>query len=189
MSVGWQVTLIVLWVVVLMQTTLILVLFRQVGLVYLGRRDARARDGLPLRSLAPAWEAADLTGRVQASSLFGQRPLLLVFAEPGCAPCKEFLPELREFARQHESDLNTVVVGTDSDDQNREMAREYQLEVPVLTQSRRSISADYRVFASPFVYFIDEEGVIRDKGVVNFRVQLEEKLRALASRRLHEVVA
>lgn len=98
MSLAWQILVVALWAFVLAQAVLILSLYRQFGEIYLGTREARSRDGLPLRSKAPVWTATDQVGRTVSSADFAGAPLLVAFAEPTCTPCKKMMPELREFA-------------------------------------------------------------------------------------------
>jgi cytochrome c biogenesis protein CcmG, thiol:disulfide interchange protein DsbE len=180
MSVPWQVAFLALWAVVLLQTGLVLILYRQVGLVYLGQRSARSRDGLPIGASAPPWEAPDQTGRAVRSDAYLGRPLVLAFADPGCGPCQKLFPELRAFYLNHRTEVGVVCIASSSEFENRKMAKDNELEFPVLTQHATTIGDTYAVVATPFLYVIDHEGVIREKGIVNFRTQIEEKLTALA---------
>ena len=179
MSPAWQALVIALWLVVLVQVALLLALYRQVGIVYLGSRSARARDGLDLLREAPEWEADDHRGaRVCSANLRG-RPLLLVFAEPNCGPCQQLMPELKSFADRHREDLSVVVVGAADDRVNRQMADRYLLDSPVVSQVDRSLASLFNVSATPFIYFIDSQGVVREKGIVNGQEQLEEKFQVV----------
>jgi methylamine dehydrogenase accessory protein MauD len=179
MTTSWQVAFIALWALVLLQIGLILILYRQVGLVYLGQSQARTRDGLPIGESAPSWEAPDQNGGAVRSEVFRGRPLVLTFADPGCGPCQKLFPELRAFYARHGTEISVVCVASSNEFENRKMARAHDLEFPVLTQHANVISDAYAVVATPFLYVIDQEGVIREKGIVNFRGQIEEKLTAL----------
>jgi len=187
MSSGWQLLVIALWLVVIVQGGLILLLYRQFGLDYLGRSEARSRDGLPLRSAAPSWELLDENGVVQSSTALRGDPLLLVFADLSCPPCRKLLPELEEFATQHPGIIVKIVGSSDAED-NRQMIERYTPSISVLTQIGTEVSDLYRVTATPFLYLIDEAGEIREKGIVNFRAQIEEKLMALKARAGEEVL-
>jgi methylamine dehydrogenase accessory protein MauD len=179
MSPGWQALVIALWVVVLVEMGLLLALYRQVGIVYLGSRSARARDGLDLLREAPDWEAEDYSGARVGSITTRGRPLLLVFAEPNCSPCQQLMPELKTFTDRHREELAVVVVGASDDRVNRQMADRYLLDAPVVSQADRTLSSLFNVSATPFIYFIDEQGVIREKGIVNTQDQLEQKFQAV----------
>jgi methylamine dehydrogenase accessory protein MauD len=188
LSVAWQVLVIALWVVVVAQAGLILALYRQFGLIYLAQGDARSRDGLPLRSKAPPWEAEDQMGVVRNFAEFHNRPTVLVFADPGCRPCKKLMPELRDFVLQHRDRLDVVIIGSDDAEDNREMAEHYALDLPVIRQHDGELAALYNVTATPFVFVIDAEGAIREKGVVNLRDQLDEKITVLEKEHREEVL-
>jgi cytochrome c biogenesis protein CcmG, thiol:disulfide interchange protein DsbE len=180
LSTAWQIAVVALWAIVVLQIGLILILYRQVGLVYLGQRSARQRDGLPIGAAAPPWEAPDQDGDSVRLEEFRGRPLVLAFADPGCGPCQKLFPELRDFHAEHGSEVAVACISSPNDFENRKMATEHGLEFPVLTQHASTISDLYAVVATPFLYVIDEEGVVREKGIVNFRTQIEEKLTAIA---------
>jgi methylamine dehydrogenase accessory protein MauD len=187
-SAGWQVAVVSLWAVVIAQTALLLVLYRQVGLVFLGQSSARSRDGLRVGSVAPEWQAVDQFGAVHDLDDYRGTPLLLVFAEPGCGPCQKLFPELRTFSEEHRDAINVVSVGSDNELANRSAANKFGLDFPVLTQHRQTISTSYKVVATPFAYVIDEDGVVREKGIVNTGAQVHEKLAVLGELRLREGV-
>lgn len=179
MSGAWQAVAISTAVLAVIELYLTLVLFRQFGLVYLGRSDARSRDGLPLRTVSPQWEAMDQWGQRRTSEEFLGRPQLLVFTDAGCAPCSKLMPELRAFSAEVNGDISVVIFGRSDKAINAAVAEQYELEMPVLTQSNDDVSRAFRVVATPFVFFVDAQGQIREKGVVNHREQLEKKSKSI----------
>lgn len=179
MPTTWAILIVVLWAVVLLEMALLLALYRQVGIVYLGQAPARARDGLPLLALSPRWHGRDHRGNDISSDMFSGRPLLLVFADPNCGPCQTLMPDLHDFATAHADDVGVVVAASADERANRQMAERYFLDVPVVGQENRVLADRFRVTVTPFMFLIDDEGRIRDKGIVNGRGQLEEKLAKL----------
>jgi len=175
---AWQALVISLSVVVLVQMVLVLALYRQFGLVYLGRAEARSRDGLALRTVAPKWQAADQFGQTHSSSDYLGRAQVIIFAEPGCEPCKKLLPELRVFADEND-DVGVILVGSSDLVLNRAMAEAHGVDLPILTQKEDDLSGMFKVTATPFLFVVDQEGVIREKGIVNVKGQIEEKLLAV----------
>lgn len=188
MSLPWEVAFIALWMVALLQTALVLVLYRQAGLVYLGQSHARSRDGLQVGVEAPSWEAPDQHGNSVRLEDFRGRVLVLAFADPGCGPCRKFLPELEEFHVRHGVTTGVACIASPSEFENRKMAKEFGLTMPVVSQYANAIGDAYRVVATPFVYVVDEEGHIRERGIVNFRTQIEDMLAGLDSHPLPEGV-
>ena len=181
MSLAWQVLVVALWVVVVCQTALVLVLYRQVGIVYLGRAPARSRDGLPLHSSAPEWKANDQSGQALSSEALRGSPLLLVFADPDCRPCQRLMPDLKTFADVHAGKINVIVAGSDDERANRDMIERYLLRFPVLHQQDHELKGAFAVTATPFAYVIDEQGRIREKGIVNSMAHIEAKLAVLGT--------
>jgi methylamine dehydrogenase accessory protein MauD len=179
MSPAWQAMVVALWLVALIQVGLVLALYRQVGIVYLGSRSARERDGLELFLEAPDWEADDHQGRRVRSNDLRGRPLVLAFADPNCGPCQQLMPELKAFSDRYREQISIVVVGSADDRANRQMADRYLLDFSIVSQAGRRLTNVFNVVATPFVYFIDSKGVIRDKGIVNGQEQLEAKLQVL----------
>jgi len=174
MTGAWQAVIVVLTLLVLIEAVLILSLYRQFGEIYLGQRDARSRDGLPVSSRAPSWDAFDVAEDKRTSRAFLGRALALVFVEPSCGPCKQLLTSLGGFARDHAASLAVAVAGASDEIDNKQMVQRYELALPVLTQREQHLAALFNVTATPFVHVIDEEGLIRAKGIVNTRAQLEE---------------
>jgi peroxiredoxin len=186
MSTTWQVVVVALWLVVMVQLFLILVLYRQFGLVYLGRGEARSRDGLPLRTSVPSWRAVDQDGRERNAEEFLGQPQLIVFTDANCGPCQKLMPELAAYYREELDDVRVVVIGTDDAFLNNAMTERFGLEMPVLTQHEDEVSGQFRVTATPFVFVVDGDGTIREKGIVNHRNQIVEKMRAVVDRRARE---
>jgi peroxiredoxin len=186
MSASWQVVVVALWLVAIVQLFLILVLYRQFGLVYLGRGEARSRDGLPLRTRAPSWRALDQDGQERSAEEFIGRPQLIAFTDANCSPCQQLMPELAAYYRETLDDVHVIVIGTDDSFLNEAMAERYGLEMPVLTQHEDEVSGQFRVTATPFVFVVDAEGAIREKGIVNHRDQIVEKMRAVIHPRARE---
>jgi thiol-disulfide isomerase/thioredoxin len=175
----WNVLTLVLCGVVLLQTLLIVVLYRQVGLVYLGFSSTRVRDGLPVGSRAPEFRGVDGSGRECVLGDFAGAPLVLVFAEAGCAPCRALMPELQRFADDHRGEVGVVVVGSDDPVINAAFEEEHLRGVPIITQEADETSQRYQIRATPFAYVVDANGEIRDRGVINYATQLEHMLEGL----------
>src|SRR5206468_2017627 len=59
------------------------------------------------------------------------------------------------------------VVNNGDPEVTRRWAAEVQARFPVLAQERFSLSRRYEVYATPFAFVIDEQGVITSKGIIN----------------------
>jgi thioredoxin-related protein len=91
--------------------------------------------------------------------LESSRPLLLVFADPGCGPCNALLPEVARWQREQSSILNIVLVSSGDIEVNREKAREYGL-TQVLLQKEREVATAFRYAGTPSAVLIGADGLI-----------------------------
>lgn len=125
------------------------------------------RNGLPPGELAPDFTLPDLTGRVLTLSGHSDRDTLLVFVQSRCGPCHAIVPELNRLQRRR--DLQVLAVLHADSDEAQEWAAETRPEFPVAVQEDWSVSKQYEVFATPFAFLIDRQGVIRSKGILSRR--------------------
>src|SRR5438067_7226270 len=95
----WIVSFIALWIIVIGEGVLILLLYRQLGVLYLGSAAGVSRDGLAVGSQAPDFTLADIDGQPHKLSSMRGRNILLLFGSSHCDPCRRLLPGLEEFAR------------------------------------------------------------------------------------------
>jgi methylamine dehydrogenase accessory protein MauD len=162
----------VLWVLVIALTFFVLVLYRQVGEMYLGGKQGRTRDGILVGHEVPRFHATDLAGRTVEMPL--GRSTLLVFAMPDCAPCRALMPDLARFARLQMPELSTVIVAGANDALNGEFGAVAGPDVAVLGQRDLVITTKYRVRSTPFAFYLDASGTVRAKGITNRFGDLEE---------------
>ena len=164
-----------LWVLMLGVIVALWALARQVGILYerVAPMGALITDAGPkLGEASPRFDLPALSGATVA--IGGERPKsqLIFFLSPTCPVCKKLLPILRS-ASQAERNWLDVVIASDGDStQHLGFYRDAKLE-----QFPYVLSADlgmtYRVSRLPDAVLLDEHGVIRAKGLINNREQLE----------------
>src|SRR5262249_51572560 len=93
------------------------------------------------------------------------RRLLLVFVQHGCKPCRNIVPELNRV--QQQARLQVLAITNGDPEKARRWTEEVGADFPVLAQESWSVSRRYEVFATPFAFLIDEQGVVRTKGLVS----------------------
>jgi methylamine dehydrogenase accessory protein MauD len=125
------------------------------------------REGLKIGRKAPDFTLPSTHGPECSLSDFAGRKVLLVLTQSGCGPCMEIVPELN---RLHErGECQVLVVNNGEPAETRQWASKTKARFPVLMQEKFSLSKRYEVFVTPFAFLIDEQGVIRSKGLAGSR--------------------
>ncbi|HLG65312.1 MAG TPA: redoxin domain-containing protein [Ktedonosporobacter sp.] len=166
----------------LFETVLLLLLLRALGelrqhMASSGTGQSRffADRGLPLESQAPMFVALDHEDRpVRLEDTQGRRRVL-AFVSPGCPACETTIDALNDFLREQKSVAVFVIGGTDKK-ANRAYAAERKAEMPILTPDAKLAREVYLIQGIPFVYILDEKGVIKAKGIVNALEHLHQLL-------------
>lgn len=178
----WIALLIALWCLTLLVGLLLFGLLRQVGLIHrqieaLTVSHVSPPEGLEVGAIAPSFTLDKVGGGRISLEEFREYSLLLAFVSPSCGPCKSFLPELNKVSThlQHQ----TLVVSMGSLEENERLRETLGLKMPLAVQRGMETANLYKIRATPYVYAIDEHGVIRDGKVANTAHQLEEMLHPL----------
>ena len=116
---------------------------------------------LPVGRQAPDFELSTLSG--QKLSLTALRssgkPLLLVFANPDCAPCDAVMPRIARWQREHVDHVQIAVITRGSVQANRAKA-EQQGVGTVLVQKEREVTDAYYVDSVPSAILVSPDGRI-----------------------------
>jgi methylamine dehydrogenase accessory protein MauD len=164
-----------LWVLMLGVIVALWALARQVGILYerVAPMGALITDAGPkLGEASPRFDLPALSGATIPIGGERAKSQLIFFLSPTCPVCKKLLPILRS-ASQAERNWLDVVLASDGDStQHLGFYRDAKLE-----QFPYVLSADlgmtYRVSRLPYAVLLDEHGIIRAKGLINNREQLE----------------
>lgn len=173
MSGPWLVSYIVLWAVVLFQGVVIVVVLRQLGIMYLGTAQGVARDGIAAGQRAPEFVASGLDGGHVTLADFRGMPLLLVFGSATCAPCRGLIPDLNAFALEKREELRALFLCRGGVDEARGFASELSVQVPVAAHPDEELPEKFKTRVTPFAFLIDAEGVVLAKGLANNRAHLD----------------
>src|SRR5438128_2483302 len=93
----WLISYIALWALVLVLAMLVLLLYRQLGIMYLGSAEGVSRDGLAPGTKAPDFSLTDQYDNAQRLANYRGRAAVLLFGSPHCSPCRILLPQLHEW--------------------------------------------------------------------------------------------
>ncbi|TBU93336.1 methylamine dehydrogenase accessory protein MauD [Stutzerimonas kirkiae] len=166
----------VLTVLVLGLIVVVFALARQIGILFerVTPVGAMINDSGPkVGETSPAFTLQSLNGGNDVA--FGmQRPrsTLVFFLSPTCPICKKLLPTLKSI-RSAEGNWLDVVLASDGDPlKHRAFIEQAGLaEFPyVLSQE---LGTTYRIARLPFAVLMDADGIVRAKGLINSREQLE----------------
>jgi methylamine dehydrogenase accessory protein MauD len=123
--------------------------------------EAREMTGLPVGTPAPTFNLPDLEGeRVTLDSLRSpDRPVLLLFTEPGCEYCRELLPEVGRWQDKLADELTIALISCDDPEENRAMSDEHGLS-RVLLENDWEVSEVYQVTGTPSAVLVEPDGTI-----------------------------
>lgn len=102
-------------------------------------------DGLPIGAPAPAFDVDDLDGRARTLDDLraAGRPVVVLFSDPGCGPCRALRPDIATWRREHAGTLEIVVL-----ERRRDVAHAYDAHA---TPTAVVVSADGRIGSPPAV--------------------------------------
>ena len=179
MSGWWLASYVILWVVTVAMFVVLLVVLRQLGLMYMrGGGAPRLEEGPPIGAIIPRFEEAEDVGGAEISFPDELAELsFLLFTSPRCRICEDALRGIAEITRDF--DVRVVVVSEGDAEQNRRL-REIVDGGASFTSSpaRQRI---LQVHTHPYGVVTDRDGIVLDKGVVNGTRDLEVLLQAARS--------
>lgn len=182
MSGSWVVAYVVLWVAVLLCTTVLIGVLRRVS-VTLERAEellssaasGMVLEGLPPRSPLPTFEATTAEGDPFADADVRGSPAIFLFLDPGCGPCEALARELRA---SDDVPVATIYVVLE---RSAEPTFDLGPAPRVLYQENRAVSRAFRSSVTPNAIAIDSRGVVVARSIPNSLEELTE-LSVMASR-------
>ena len=166
---------VVLWIAILGLGMMVFGLIRQLGILHerVAPMGALMTDrGPEVGEMVPKFSVKDMAGR--PVDFGGPHPQglsrLLLFVSPTCPVCKRLLPIAKSFAGGEK--LDVVLVGDGDVAEQQRMIADYGLETISYVNSPQ-VGMTFQVGKLPYALLIDEDGVIRAKGLVNSREHLE----------------
>ncbi|MDR0672149.1 MAG: methylamine dehydrogenase accessory protein MauD [Zoogloeaceae bacterium] len=175
---------IVLWALVLALMVIVFAMARQIGVLLerVSPVGAMVNDAGPLVGQpSPVLELPDLNGLGNVSLGAPQsRHQLVFFLSPTCPICKTLLPALKSIRASEGHWLDLILASDGEASRHRQFIAQMGLErFPYLLSGELGMT--YRVTKLPFAVLLDPQGVVRGKGLINSREQLESLFNALES--------
>lgn len=171
-----------LWIAVLGLGAVVFALTRQIGVLYerVAPAGALMIDKGPAIGLRPpVFELRDMAGavvKIGGISATG-RSTFLFFLSQSCPVCKELLPAVRSLAAA-ERDRVDLILASDGDvaELTRYWREQGLQSLPFVVS--RELGMTFQIGKLPYALLIDEDGVLRAKGLVNTREHLESLISA-----------
>ena len=118
-------------------------------------------EGLPVGSAAPQFSLSGLHGEILTLEALrsSDKPVMLLFTDPGCGPCNAMLPEVGRWQEEHAQKLTLALISRGEVEENRSKAQEHGL-TNVLLQNDWEASEAYEVRGTPSAVLISPEGKI-----------------------------
>jgi peroxiredoxin len=114
--------------------------------------------GLPVGAPVEPFRLASLDGETVSLENFHGRRVLLVNWHPACGYCDQIAGELAALApKLRERGTELVLASSGGADENRKLAADHGLRVPILLQRDQPISA-FQGLGTPVAYLLDEAG-------------------------------
>ena len=119
------------------------------------------RHGLAVGTQAPPFALSDVQGQPYTLEALRarQKPVLLLFSDPGCGPCTALLPEIGRWQRDYAGKLTLAIISRGTPEVNRSKTSEQGI-IQVLLQQEREVAAAYQVTGLPGAVLVRPDGTI-----------------------------
>ncbi|ALO46372.1 methylamine dehydrogenase accessory protein MauD [Pseudohongiella spirulinae] len=187
MSNALAAVLVLLTLVVLVLVFAVIALARQIGILHTRLAPAGAlmtTSGPKLGEKISNMSIPDIHGKpveigaTGGNALAGKAQLLL-FVSPSCPICKELVPTAKSMAR---SENVSLIFGSDGGQADQHLAYIDKMDLkkyPYIVSLE--LGMRFEVAKLPYAVLIDDQGVLRSKGLVNSREHLESLVHAMQS--------
>jgi methylamine dehydrogenase accessory protein MauD len=166
---------ILLWLAVLTLLIVVLALSRQIGILYerVAPMGALMMDTGPnVGEVAPVFDLPSLDGRQIVIGAAAARSTLLFFLSPTCPVCKKLLPILQSISSAESKWLDLVFASDGEQPEHEAFRRRAGLSAFPYVLSVE-LGMRWRISKLPYAVLIDERGIVRAKGLVNSREQID----------------
>ena len=129
-------------------------------------------SGPKLGEVSPEMTIPSLTGGSVTIGRADPKSTLIFFLSPGCPVCKKLLPSLKEMQISEGNWLKIYLASDGDEAKHRKFIQDQKLEnFPYILSE--PLGQSYKVARLPFAVLLDEQGIVKSKGLVNSREQIE----------------
>src|SRR5215212_6978225 len=118
-------------------------------------------EGLSVGAPAPAFSLSGLYGETMTldSLRAAEKPVLLLFTDPGCGPCNAMMGDVGKWQRDLAEKLTIAVITRGSLEDNRKKAKQNSL-THVLMQNNNEVAGAYQTYGTPTAVLVRPDGTI-----------------------------
>jgi len=156
---------ILLWVIVILLSLALFILYSHVGRRLLSSREGHALQGPDLETRITPQVLADLDGVRRTIGGPSAKPTLVLYLSITCAPCRELIDAIPEAIQRFGEEIQTIVIVRGDPLQVMEMTARLPSDVIVCADNAGDLITTYRIMVTPFGLSLDRRGVLRYKGV------------------------
>lgn len=175
-----MVAVVVLWAVVIALLVVVFALARQVGILFerVAPMGALMTDAGPkVGEASPRFDLMTLDGKPLAIGGASPRNTLVFFLSTTCPVCKKLLPVLKSMRNAEGRSLDIVLASDGEHAAHQAFHKAAGIDdFPYVLSP--DLGMTYRINRLPFAVLLDREGIVRGKGLVNSREQLESLMNA-----------
>lgn len=171
------------WIALCAGGVVLLGIARQVGLLHERSAPLGAMitdHGPGIGDKAPTFSVVDVKGAkltIGGESAIGHETLLM-FTSPTCPICDKLLPIVKSVAKAER--INVMLISDGSEEEHKAFLANHKLDgIPYVISAE--IGIRFQVGKVPYGVLIDEQGVIKAKGLCNTREHLESLMEASRS--------
>jgi thiol-disulfide isomerase/thioredoxin len=129
-----------------------------------------ATEGVEIGNRAPDFELLNLDNQVVSLGDFKGQPVLINFWATWCGPCRSEIPYLQQINEGWSAD-GLVILAIDIGESQttiEEFFEANKFSLPVLLDVHNNVTGNYGITGIPTTFFIDKDGIIREKVVGAF---------------------
>jgi methylamine dehydrogenase accessory protein MauD len=172
---GLVVAVVLLWFLVIALAVIVFALMRQIGVLFerVAPMGALITDSGPkVGETSRVFELRSLTGGAVSVGAGKGRSQLVFFLSPTCPVCKKLIPILRSTKTAENNWLDVVLASDGDEPAHQRLIAEKQLQdFPYVLST--DLGMTFKVSRLPYAVLLDGQGVVRAKGLVNNREQLD----------------
>ena len=137
---------------------------------------AEIKQGYP----APNFELSTLDGKTVELKDYKGKKVILNFWASWCAPCRTEMPVLQKFYDKKNEEVVLLSVNLTKEDKSKDTVKKFvsdkNLTFPIPLDERGEVSDLYQVISLPTTYFIDKNGILKQKVIGPLNLELLKEL-------------